>query len=168
PWPEGIASTGLIILHWGASAIILLRLLRRQREAKPPVKVFNSAPIRQWLLPTLDRRLSLSHVTQSVIVVIAVVAHVAVFWPTKSTANHEQWDVILCDVGQGDMFLVRTGVDSAMVIDAVPDAALAQRCLSQAKIASIDVLVVTHLHADHYGGAKAIINTMRPDQIIYS
>jgi len=168
PWPEGIASTGLIILHWGASAIILLRLLRRQREAKPPVKVFNSAPIRQWLLPTLDRRLSLSHVTQSVIVVIAVVAHVAVFWPTKSTAIDEQWDVIGCDVGQGDMFLVRTGVDSAMVIDAGPDAALAQRCLAQAKIASIDVLVVTHLHADHYGGAEAIINTMRPDQIIYS
>lgn len=66
------------------------------------------------------------------------------------------------------MFLVRTGVDSAMVIDAGPDAALAQRCLAQAKIASIDVLVVTHLHADHYGGAEAIINTMRPDQIIYS
>ena len=92
----------------------------------------------------------------------------AVFWPTKSTAIDEQWDVIGCDVGQGDMFLVRTGVDSAMVIDAGPDAALAQRCLAQAKIASIDVLVVTHLHADHYGGAEAIINTMRPDQIIYS
>src|SRR5699024_11585358 len=99
---------------------------------------------------TLDRRLSLSHVTQSVIVVIAVVAHVAVFWPTKSTAIDEQWDVIGCDVGHSDMFLVRTGVDSAMVIDAGPDAALAHRCLAQAKIASIYVLVVSHLYDDLY------------------
>src|SRR5699024_2038825 len=93
---------------------------------------------------------------------------VAVFWPTKSTAIDEQWDVIGFDVGQCDMFLVRTGVDSAMVIDAGPDAALAQRCLAQANIASIDVLVVTHLHADHYGGAEAIIDTIRPQQVIYS
>src|SRR5699024_6681624 len=135
------------------------------RESNQPVKVVNSAPITQWLLHTFDRRLGLSHVTQSVIVDISVVALVAVFWPFKSTAIDEQWDVIGCDVVQGDMFLVRTGVDSAMVIDAGPDAALAQRCLAQAKIASIDVLVVTHLHADHYGGAEAIINTMRPDQI---
>ena len=168
PWPEGIASTWLIILHWGASAIILVRLLRRQRESKPPVKVLNAAPIRQRLLAKLDRHLHLSNLTQSVIVVIAVVAHVAVFWPSKSTGIDDQWDIIGCDVGQGDMFLVRTGVDSAMVIDAGPDAALAQQCLAQANISSIDVLVVTHLHADHYGGAEAIIDTIRPNQVIYS
>ena len=168
PWPDGIVSTWLISLHWGASAIILVRLLRRQREPKLPVRVVNSVSNRQKLLPRSNRPLSLANVAQSIIVVIAVVAHVAVFLPTQSGIIDDEWDIIGCDVGQGDMFLVRTGVDSAMVIDAGPDAALAQRCLAQANIVSIDVLVVTHLHADHYGGAEAIIDTIRPQQVIYS
>src|SRR5699024_10175896 len=39
PWPEGLAGTVLIVLHWTASCIVLLKLLRRQRHSKPAVKI---------------------------------------------------------------------------------------------------------------------------------
>src|SRR5699024_5530368 len=61
PWPDGIVSTWLISLHWGASAIILVRLLRRQREPKLPVRVVNSVSNRQKLLPRSNRPLSLAN-----------------------------------------------------------------------------------------------------------
>lgn len=108
------------------------------------------------------------HTVQYLVVVAAVVAHLAVFWPVRSGVVTADWDVIGCDVGQGDMFLVRTGPDSAMVIDTGPDPELAQDCLKRASVTRVDVLVITHLHADHVGGIQGVLDVVQPDQMIYS
>ena len=68
------------------------------------------------------------------------------------TYEHRQWQLYQCDVGQGDALLIRTSQTSAMVIDVGPDPSRIDRCLRMAGVRSISLLVITHLHADHYGG----------------
>lgn len=169
PWPDGTTGVVLVILHWLACAIFMVRLLRSQRRPKPPVKLDNRAPAWQRAGYALYRQhRGVTRVAQSMILVIAIVAHVAVFWPAPSGRIDDDWDIVGCDVGQGDMFLIRTGATSAMVIDTGPDEALAQRCLEAANIESVDVLAVTHLHADHVGGVAGVRARTHPAQVVYS
>ena len=72
-------------------------------------------------------------------------------------SSHRNWQLYQCDVGQGDALLVRTGSKSAMVIDVGPDPSRIDRCLRMAGVKSISLLVITHLHADHYGGVSGLL-----------
>jgi competence protein ComEC len=67
------------------------------------------------------------------------------------------WAVVACDVGQGTAVLVRSGPASAVMIDVGPEGGAADRCLDAAGVASLDLLVLTHLHADHVGGLDAVV-----------
>lgn len=64
----------------------------------------------------------------------------------------EGWAIVLCDVGQGDALAVRTGSDRAMLIDAGPDPGTVDACLGRLGIRHLDLVIVTHLHADHVAG----------------
>jgi competence protein ComEC len=55
------------------------------------------------------------------------------------------------DVGQGDAILVREG-QHAILVDAGPSASAMRAALARAGVRSLDAVVITHLHADHYGG----------------
>lgn len=68
----------------------------------------------------------------------------------------DDWDVIACDVGQGDMMLLRTAPGSAIVIDTGPDDSAATACLDRYGIAEIPLLILTHPDHDHDGAAIAI------------
>ncbi|MFZ9222300.1 MAG: ComEC/Rec2 family competence protein [Candidatus Nanopelagicaceae bacterium] len=69
----------------------------------------------------------------------------------------DDWMLFQCDVGQGDALLIRTGSRSAVVIDVGPDSKSIDKCLRQAKINEIPLLVITHAHADHYGGLEGLV-----------
>ena len=168
PWPEGPAGTTLIVLHWAASGIVLRKLLRRQRHPKPAVKT--DSPRSAWtgFLIGAEFRMTVANVIQLVVVVVAVVGHVVAFWPTRPISISADWDVVGCDVGQGDMFLIRTGVDSAMVIDTGPDPDLARQCLEAAEIRYLDLVIITHLHADHVGGLQGVLDVAVPQDILFS
>lgn len=168
PWPGGSTGIWLVCLHWSASGIVLMKLLRRQRRPKPPVKVDSNLSRWTRLVVTVNKNTTFHNTVQYLVVLVAVVAHTAVFWPTRPASITPDWDVIGCDVGQGDMFLVRTGPESAMVIDTGEDEAIAQQCLKQAQITQVDVLVITHLHADHVGGVQGVLAHAEPEQIIFS
>ena len=62
------------------------------------------------------------------------------------------WQVVLCDVGQGDALVVRSGQDRAVLVDTGPQPALIGRCLRRLGVRHLDLVVVTHLHADHAFG----------------
>ncbi len=79
-----------------------------------------------------------------------------------------QWDVAACDVGQGDGFAVRTGPTSAIVIDTGPEPELMDHCLQTLGVKVIDLLVLTHSHADHYGGVQGAIKGRVVKKIAYS
>jgi competence protein ComEC len=62
------------------------------------------------------------------------------------------WAVVMCDVGQGDATVLRSGPDRAVLVDAGPDPALADGCLRRLGVRHLDLVVLTHFHADHVGG----------------
>ena len=167
-WPEGVVGTALIALHWAATGIVTIKLLRRQRRTQPPVRVDWGIPRWHQLAIRLTQQTNPVESLQYLVVVVAIVAHLAVFWPTKAGGINPEWDIVGCDVDQGDMFLVRTGPESAMVIDTGPEPDLAHHCLRAAGITRIDVLVITHLHADHVGGLQGVLDVVEPEHIVYA
>ncbi|WP_159616725.1 ComEC/Rec2 family competence protein [Arthrobacter zhaoguopingii] len=78
------------------------------------------------------------------------------------------WVVAGCDVGQGDAFVVHTGPGRALVIDAGPDPGAVDECLSDLAVTVVDLLVVTHLHEDHYGGAAGVFEGRQVKELRYS
>lgn len=70
------------------------------------------------------------------------------------------WRVVMCDVGQGDAFLVRTAPDRAVLVDTGPPGARTPSCLRAAGVRALDVVVVTHAHADHSGNLGAVLDAV--------
>ncbi|GAA2776469.1 ComEC/Rec2 family competence protein [Saccharopolyspora taberi] len=73
-------------------------------------------------------------------------------WPARG------WSMIACDVGQGDGLVLATGRPSeAVVVDTGPDPTLSAECLRRLGIRRVPLLVLTHLHADHVSGLRAVL-----------
>ncbi|MBB5597704.1 ComEC/Rec2 family competence protein [Neomicrococcus lactis] len=79
-----------------------------------------------------------------------------------------EWSIAMCDVGQGDGFVIRTGLQEGIVIDSGPDPALMDQCLKQLDITTVSVLFITHLHADHAGGISGVMHGRTVERIYYS
>ncbi|WP_298992370.1 ComEC/Rec2 family competence protein [uncultured Pseudokineococcus sp.] len=62
------------------------------------------------------------------------------------------WLAVQCDVGQGAALVVRSGPGAAVVVDVGPDPALVDGCLDRLGVERVDLLVLTHFHADHVDG----------------
>jgi len=65
-------------------------------------------------------------------------------------------EVVFLDVGQGDAILLRGPSGEVVLVDGGPDPALLRRALLGRGIRRIDLLVVTHGHADHLAGLAGI------------
>jgi competence protein ComEC len=78
------------------------------------------------------------------------------------------WEVTLCDVGQGDMLVLRSGPSAGVVVDVGPDPSLADRCLDMLGVRRIDLLVLTHFHADHVGGLSGAMRGREVGQGVVS
>jgi competence protein ComEC len=72
-------------------------------------------------------------------------------WPPRG------WVAVQCDVGQGAAFLVRSGPEAAVMVDVGPAGASAASCLRAAGVQRLDLLVLTHAHADHVGGLPEVL-----------
>lgn len=66
------------------------------------------------------------------------------------------WRIAMCDVGQGDAVLLRSG-GRVMLVDTGPEPARLTACLQRFAIDHVDVLVLTHFDADHSGGVAAVV-----------
>lgn len=73
------------------------------------------------------------------------------------------WQYAMCDVGQGDATLVRSGGAVALV-DLGADPAPLRACLDELGIAHLDLVVLTHFDLDHVGGAEAVLG--RVDRVL--
>src|SRR3954453_20015310 len=65
------------------------------------------------------------------------------------------------DVGQGDSILIRSPEGKVALIDAGPSHEVVS-LLKGRGVTSIDLVAVSHHHADHYGGMEAVIRAFRP------
>lgn len=66
------------------------------------------------------------------------------------------WQYAMCDVGQGDATLVRSG-DLVALVDLGAEPAPLRACLDDLGIERLDLVVLTHFDLDHVGGADAAL-----------
>ena len=86
---------------------------------------------------------------------------------TRQNSFHANWQVLNCDVGQGDALLIRSGTEIALIDVGREDRAI-DSCLSRLGIAHIDLLVLTHFDADHVGGIRGALRDRTVDLAITS
>lgn len=83
-------------------------------------------------------------------------------------ARRTTWTVHQCDVGQGSALLVRSGPRSAVMVDVGPEDGRSQDCLATAGINRLDLLVLTHPHADHVANLPAVLAAARVGEVLVS
>lgn len=68
------------------------------------------------------------------------------------------WRVIACDVGQGDALVLATGVPGhAVLVDTGPTDDAVDACLDRLGVRVLELVVITHFHADHDGGLAGAV-----------
>ena len=103
-----------------------------------------------WLRSNLPR-LRQASVAGLVVVAVATLSVPAASeilpggWPLTN------WEVVACDVGQGDALVIKS-LGRVAVIDVGKDEELIDICLSELGVRAIDLLVLTHFDFDHVGG----------------
>lgn len=145
PWPSGLAGAGLALPPSGFALWWLLR--GRERATQLSDRVVRFAPV--------------------------LVALLVVLWSVKQlglgqTRLPSDWLVIACDIGQGDAALIRSGPSSAVLVDAGPEPDALDHCISRSGVQAIDVVFLSHFHADHVGGLDAVLDGSGTGQIIAS
>jgi competence protein ComEC len=85
-----------------------------------------------------------------------------VAWPPRG------WVLTVCDVGQGDALVLSTGPHRAVLVDAGPDPGSVDRCLRRLSVRELDVVVLTHFHADHVDGLAGALRGRRVGRLVVS
>lgn len=62
------------------------------------------------------------------------------------------WSIVMCDVGQGDAVVLRSGPDAGVLVDTGAEPGPVRACLDSLGITTLPLLVLTHYHDDHIGG----------------
>ncbi|WP_234423955.1 ComEC/Rec2 family competence protein [Intrasporangium calvum] len=132
-------------LEWGDSAAAALGL------AGVTVAVVVLTPW-AWRRARLRPLLGLA----AVLVAVAAAAPTnIVTWPPPG------WVFVACDVGQGDGLVVNSdsteGTGHAVVVDAGEDPDLIDGCLDRLGVDVVDLVVLSHFHADHVAGLAGVV-----------
>lgn len=93
--------------------------------------------------------LTLVFLRRKALIAVALVTVLLLCWGRFPVGD---WDIFICDIGQGDGYVINLHNHRAIVIDVGPDPAAMDQCLRQLKIETIALLILTHPHADHIGG----------------
>ena len=77
----------------------------------------------------------------------------------------KNWEVVNCDVGQGDGLVINLDGGQGILIDVGPDDKKIDSCLTTLGIKSMPLLVLTHFHADHVGGLRGALKNRNVGQV---
>ena len=99
--------------------------------------------------------LALAYFFNRKVVITGLLILIAISWLLRFPGS--DWQIANCDVGQGDSMVVNLGDHRAIVIDTGPDPIAEDRCLHQLGVKTIELLILTHVHADHVGGVDGAI-----------
>lgn len=87
---------------------------------------------------------------------------------TTPGALPPDWAAHQCDVGQGSAFLMRSGPDSAVMVDVGDEGMGAARCVQDAGVQHLDLLVLSHPHRDHVGGLAEVLADVTVTEVLLS
>ncbi len=85
-------------------------------------------------------------------------------WIATDLVRHKtfagEWEIYACDVGQGDAVLIRSEGQTALIDVGKDDEAIA-KCLDDANVQKIDLLILSHYDLDHVGGLGGVIGKIQ-------
>lgn len=140
-WPDGGAGAVLGMLYiLAALALVRSLVLRRLSRSGAGVLAAGAAALLGLVMPV-----------QAVPGLSGLLASTPV-----GSGPGEDWRIAQCDVGQGDMLVVRTGDEEAIVVDAGPAPDPADACLDTLGVEQVRVLILSHEHQDHVGGVDGV------------
>lgn len=125
-----------------------------------PLTVIALASFCVWLLADVGRRTS-----RRIAVVVALSVLATVLPQVAGGFPPRHLTVTAIDVGQGDAFLIESR-SLRMLVDAGHDATAA-RWLRQNGRRRLDLLVITHPHRDHVGGATEVLRSVQVGAVWY-
>lgn len=99
---------------------------------------------------------------------VALGSIVAAVVPAALPAPAKDWQVVVCDVGQGDAVLLRAGPESAVLVDAGPTPEGAVDCLRRNGISHVPAVILSHFHADHVTGVGSVAERFGPPRVLVS
>ncbi|WP_309711690.1 ComEC/Rec2 family competence protein, partial [Pseudolysinimonas sp.] len=134
-WPGGPGGVALLVAIEAAALVAILGMGRPRRIAR----------------------------AVSMVALVAYVAAAVGGAVVTRAGRPADWQYAMCDVGQGDATLVRSG-DAVALIDLGPESAPLRACLDDLGIHRLDLVVLTHFDLDHIGGADAVLG--RADAVI--
>ena len=171
PWPGGVVGvlllTALTLLALGGVHVLDHRM-RRPRpihgtaRTDPAPRPESDAVWRARLSTRRFRRRALAATTALALVMLLVMG---ILWWLRPAP---EWESVVCDVGQGDAVLHRTGEHSAVLVDGGPDPRALHRCLSDAGVTHLDAVVASHNHDDHVAGLDGLSDVVDVDRVWYS
>ncbi len=169
PWLPGVSGALALAVPTAAFIVVTVRGAHREPGAPPPRQPRPPRPPRRARPQRHTGWFGSARVATvpAALIILAVLA-AAIGWALWPLMKHRlpsgvpgspagveagaQWVVAQCDVGQGDAMAVRSGPDRAVLIDVGPDPAAIDECLRDLGVHHLDLIVLTHFHADHVAG----------------
>ena len=133
PWPAG--AFGIVLAIMLAAVLCILLIAGRETEH---VRV---------------RQVSLGILGAVLVFAAALIVPATMFYRAPVGSN---WNIAMCDVGQGDAVVINVGENQGWLIDAGPPDGNVVQCLRRLDITALPIIFVTHSHADHLGGIEAV------------
>ena len=185
PWPAGVAGSGLLAGLEAAVVVLTLpgarawfagpgRLMLRYRGTAVPGRRMTPAGRqpgggdRGRGAPTVSRRGVLGGLAGALAGGVAIWVAAGRSGPLGRDGAVRDWSVVMCDVGQGDATVLRCGEDRAVLVDAGPDPELVDASLRRLGVRHLDLVVLTHFHADHVGGLAGVLRGRAVRSILVS
>jgi competence protein ComEC len=160
-WGAGWAAEPILLIARYGSAMPGARIAWPASPFAMVLVVLGSVAI-GWLAPYVLRRWWLVLPLALLLVVALLRAPYHVGWPPPA------WEVVACDVGQGDATVVSVAPGQAILVDTGPDPVALLACLDQVGVEAVPLLVLTHYHADHVGGLDALLGSRPVGHVIVS
>jgi competence protein ComEC len=169
---EGIAGT----VHWLGGTHLAGASIADLRVAMPTLAMILSSLAVLMFAMLAARRLRKRWLTIASVSLIFAVAIWIAFIPSRPHLHPGLMEMTTIDVGQGDSILLITPEGRSLLIDAggLPqwmhsDFDLGEQVVSSylwnRGIDHLDVVVITHPHADHLGGMPAVIANFHPREL---
>ena len=136
-WPEGALGIALMVITVAAISLVIISRMRKQAIAG-----------------------------------LALVALTFVSFSGSAVARSQTWpgtgwQIVSCDVGQGDATLIRSA-NQTMLIDVGRDPEPIAKCLETLGVTRVDVLLLTHFDSDHVGGLDGVFERATVDLAMIS